>query len=65
MSITLTVDGMSCQHCVQAVTAAVQVQDPAATVRVDLAAGTVTAETTASRAALAAAISEEGYKVHP
>ncbi|PTT89539.1 copper resistance protein CopZ, partial [Pseudomonas sp. HMWF005] len=32
------VQGMSCGHCVNAITRAVQAKDPAASVRVDLAA---------------------------
>ena len=33
-----SVQGMSCGHCVKAITNAVQAKDPAASVRVDLAA---------------------------
>lgn len=62
-TITLTVEGMSCGHCVKAVTAAIQAQDPAATVVVDLDAGTVTAGTTLSRQAVTAAVEAEGYPV--
>ena len=42
-TITLTVQGMSCGHCVKAVTAAIQAKDPNAKVEVDLADGTVKA----------------------
>lgn len=59
----LTVKGMSCQHCVKAVTAAVQALDADATVNVDLAQQQVTVQTTLSREATAAAIAEEGYEV--
>lgn len=61
--IVLKVEGMSCGHCVRAVTEAVHARDAAAKVAVDLAAGTVTLETTAPRAALAEAIAAEGYVV--
>lgn len=61
----LQVKGMSCQHCVKAVTKAIQSQDAGATVTVDLPQGTVTVLTTLSREATAQAISEEGYEVQP
>lgn len=61
----LQVKGMSCQHCVKAVTKAVQALDAAATVSVDLPQGTVTVQTTLSRDATAQAITEEGYEVQP
>ncbi|OYV66830.1 MAG: heavy metal transport/detoxification protein [Acidiphilium sp. 37-67-22] len=65
--IEFNVEGMTCQHCVRAVTGAVQAVHPGAEVAVDLAAGKVTipAATAAEAAALAAAIEEEGYKVKP
>lgn len=62
-TIALKVEGMSCGHCVRAVTAAVQGQDPAAEVRVDLESRTVTARTGLPRVRIAQAIEEEGYKV--
>jgi copper chaperone len=61
--LTLHVEGMSCAHCVRAVTEAIRALDPEAEVAVDLAAGTVRAETGAAAAAVAAAVEEEGYKV--
>lgn len=61
----LQVKGMSCQHCVKAVTKAIQSLDAGATVTVDLPQGTVTVLTTLSRDATAQAISEEGYEVQP
>jgi len=60
---TLQVQGMTCGHCERAVTQAVQQVDPAAAVRIDRTAGTVTVDSTAPREALAAAIAEEGYTV--
>lgn len=63
MTQTFDVQGMSCSHCVQAVTAAVQGVDPQATVRVDLPTGKVEVLSERDRAALAQAIREEGYTV--
>ncbi len=63
MTIALKVEGMSCQHCVRAITQSVRARDPGAEVEVDLAAGTVRAETRLSREAVAEAVVEEGYKV--
>jgi len=61
--IELKVEGMTCQHCVRAVTQAIQGEDPAADVQVDLGAGTVRAETRLARDRVAALVAEEGYKV--
>lgn len=59
----LQVKGMTCQHCVKAVTKAVQALDASATVAVDLPQGSVTVQTTLSREATIQAISDEGYDV--
>ena len=59
----LQVKGMSCQHCVKAVTKAIRAKDPQATVDVDLQQGSVKVQTVLSREATAHAISEEGYEV--
>ena len=60
------VSGMTCDHCVRAVTQAIQRLDPAASVDVDLAAGRVAVRgAKADPADLAAAIAEEGYRVEP
>ncbi len=64
-TITLTVQGMSCGHCVKAVTAAIQAKDPNAKVEVDLADGTVKAETVLPRHVISMAVEEEGYAVKP
>ena len=64
-TITLKVDGMSCGHCVKAVTAAIQAKDPNAKVEVDLADGTVKAETVLPRHVISMAVEEEGYAVKP
>lgn len=57
------VQGMSCGHCVKAITAALQAKDPAASVRVDLAAKEVGVESALTSDQVIAAISEEGYDV--
>lgn len=59
----LQVKGMSCQHCVKAITQAVLAQDAQAQVRVDLPSGQVSVQTQLSREATAAAIADEGYEV--
>jgi len=57
------VQGMSCGHCVKAITNAVQAKDPAASVRVDLAAKEVGVESVLSAEQVIEVISEEGYAV--
>jgi copper chaperone len=61
--IEVKVQGMTCGHCVQAVTRAIQARDPQARVQVDLAAGTLRAETSLPREAVAAVVTAEGYTV--
>jgi copper chaperone len=56
-----TVTGMTCGHCVRAVTAAITSRDAAAAVRIDLATGRVEVDSDFPRAELAAAITGEGY----
>ncbi|HEV7263915.1 MAG TPA: cation transporter [Falsiroseomonas sp.] len=63
MTMELKVAGMTCGHCVKAVTGAIRARDPAAKVEVVLAEGLVRADTTLPRAEVAAAVEEEGYKV--
>jgi len=60
--IELKVGGMTCNHCVMAVTRAVKQLDPAAEVKVDLPSGRVQVQTTAATAQVAAAIAEAGYE---
>ncbi len=62
-TITLKVEGMSCDHCARAVTAAIQGHDPDAKVAVDLAGGTVKAATILPRHVVSMAVEEEGYAV--
>lgn len=57
------VEGMSCNHCVGAITRAVQQVDPAATVSADIAGQKVKVESKADTQALRAAIEEAGYPV--
>jgi copper chaperone len=56
------VQGMSCGHCVKAITQALQAKDPAASVRVDLAAKEVGVESALTTDQVIAAITEEGYE---
>ncbi len=53
--------GMSCGHCVGAVTQAVKEVDAQARVAVDLASKQVQVESTADRQAIADALDEAGY----
>ncbi len=57
------VKGMSCQHCVKAVTKALQTQDADDQVQVDLPNGQVQVVTAMSREAVIHTIEEEGYEV--
>lgn len=59
----LKVEGMSCNHCVNAVTKSVQAVDPAAKVEVDLPQQKVRVDSTASIEQIAAAVDEAGYPV--
>jgi copper chaperone len=63
MTIEFKVDGMSCQHCVAAVTNAIHEHDAAAQVQVDLASGRVVVDSAQPVDALTAAIDEAGYRV--
>ncbi|MBK5397813.1 heavy-metal-associated domain-containing protein [Pseudomonas sp. TH39(2020)] len=56
------VQGMSCGHCVKAITEALQAKDPAASVRVDLAAKEVGVESALSVDQVIAVITDEGYE---
>ncbi|MCA3186161.1 MULTISPECIES: heavy-metal-associated domain-containing protein [unclassified Cupriavidus] len=61
--IQFQVEGMSCNHCVGAITRAVQAVDPAAQVAADVPAQSVKVESGADRQALQQAIEEAGYPV--
>ena len=56
-----SVEGMTCGHCVKAVTQAVQSKDPAASVKVDLAAKEVGVESRLSADDVIGLITAEGY----
>ena len=60
---TFNVQGMSCGHCVKAITQALQAKDPAADVHVDLSAKTVQVQSSLDADAVVEAIKEEGYEV--
>lgn len=62
-STTFSVTGMSCGHCVSAVTRAVQQVDAGANVQVDLDRQTVAVTSGASADAVKAAIEQAGYPV--
>lgn len=57
------VSGMSCGHCVKAITQAIQALEQGARVDVDLAAGLVRVEAGLTAEQVAAAIRDEGYEV--
>lgn len=59
----LTVEDMSCKHCVGRVTKAVQGIDPAATVDIDLPTKKVRIDSSADLDRIAGAIDEAGYPV--
>ncbi|MEI6161193.1 MAG: heavy-metal-associated domain-containing protein [Roseococcus sp.] len=63
--IEMKVSGMTCGHCAQNVTKALQARDAHARVHVDLAEGLVSAETLLERTSAAQAIEAAGYKVLP
>lgn len=56
------VQGMTCGHCVKAVTSAIKNQDPAALVQVDLPTGEVIVESDLAAQRVVELISEEGYQ---
>jgi copper chaperone CopZ len=62
---TYTVSGMTCGHCVNAVTSESTQLDGVSDVQIDLASGavTVTSEAPLDDAAVAAAVDEAGYQV--
>lgn len=65
-NITLNVEGMSCSHCVNAVTKAVTALEGVSGVSVDLEGKTVTVDYDADQVSLESvkeAIEEEGYDV--
>ncbi len=61
--IQFEVEGMSCNHCVGAITRAVQAVDPAARVAADVPTQSVKVESGVDRQALQQAIEAAGYPV--
>jgi copper chaperone len=61
--LTLKVSGMTCGGCINAVTRAIQAQDPQAKVQADLASQTVNLETTLSEAQASQLITDAGFPV--
>lgn len=55
------VQGMTCAHCVRAVTSAIQSEDPAADVQVDLDKGEVKVQSLLGVKQVVGLIEEEGY----
>ena len=60
---SFTVNGMTCGHCVRAITAAVARRDAAAAVEINLESGRVDIDSRLPRGELARVITEEGYEV--
>jgi copper chaperone len=65
LMLTFNVQGMSCGHCVKAITQAVHAKDPAADVQVDLGARIVRVQSSLSSDVVVDAIGEEGYEASP
>ncbi|GBE99991.1 heavy metal transporter [Microcystis aeruginosa NIES-298] len=63
MTITLKVPSIACEGCANTITKAINNQQPAAQISVDVANKIVTVETTASLAEIAQWISEVGHIV--
>jgi len=59
------VQGMTCAHCVRAVTNAIQEEDPAAQVQVDLAKGEVRVQSQLGAEQVTGLIEQEGYTATP
>lgn len=62
-TLHLNVKGMSCGHCVRAVTNVVTELDAQAQVQIDLASGRVDVTSSSSEQAIRQAITEEGYEI--
>jgi copper chaperone len=61
--LSLKVTGMTCGGCINAVTRAIQSQDPQAKVQADLATQTVSLETSLSKAQASELIKDAGFPV--
>ncbi len=62
--IEFLVEGMSCQHCVAAVTKAIQALDPDARVQIELQSGRVKVDSKQKADTLSTAIADAGYTVN-
>lgn len=56
------VQGMTCGHCVKAVTSAIKDRDPSALVQIDLPTGEVIVESNLAAQEVVGLIGEEGYQ---
>ena len=61
--LSLKVSGMTCGGCINAITRALQIEDPKAKVQADLATQTVTLETVLSAEKAAQLITDAGFPV--
>ena len=61
--LSLKVSGMTCGGCINAVTRAIQAQDPQATIQADLASQIVNLETVLSEAQASQILSDAGFPV--
>jgi len=61
--LSLKVSGMTCGGCINAITRAIQAQDPQAKVQVDLASQVVSLETSLSAKEAGQLITEAGFPV--
>ncbi|MBU3537869.1 heavy-metal-associated domain-containing protein [Polynucleobacter sp. UK-Gri1-W3] len=61
--LSLKVSGMTCGGCINAVTRAIQAEDPQATVQADLESQIVTLETTLTPAQASQLITDAGFPV--
>ncbi|PBQ18605.1 copper resistance protein CopZ [Pseudomonas congelans] len=59
------VQGITCGHCVRAVTEAIKNDDPTADVQVELASKQVKVQSNLSPERIVSLISEEGYQAQP
>ena len=59
------VQGMTCGHCVRAVTEAIKNDDPSADVQVELASKQVKVQSSLSPERIVSLISDEGYQAQP
>jgi len=61
--LSLKVSGMTCGGCINAITRAIQAEDPQAKVQADLGTQTVSLETTLSQAQASQLLTDAGFPV--